>query len=162
MFVFFKNSLTAFFFCIFTLLLTACQQDKHSSTEPNNSTDLLAKLMLLPNNPEVEKWEAPEDLSHLTALLKYSEKNYAQTVSSSLAYETPLTARLSLEEYSKWVAPALKQTLTLRELANGQIQLEGVDVRQVNLFTDPNITPLVNGRIFALGRGYILVMLVAH
>lgn len=43
----------------------------------------------------------PLSYERYSAILKNSEKDYAQTVSSSLTYETPLTARLSSEEYAK-------------------------------------------------------------
>ena len=145
---------------IVTVIIGACgDKDMAPTNLIHTELGILPKLISIPYDVISVKWQEPSsterDAQNLLVLLQFSEvdalkivENNPQMLNSSIALPRVL--------YENWV-PALAKHSIEFEQQGENFHLKNITVLEPNSFTKTQLSPFVNGKVYALPNGYFLI-----
>lgn len=151
------------FVLLVLLLLVGCKEVMEENTSSaHTELGMLPKLITLPKPPVSVKWVVREhpfdggrvDDAQLTALLKFTPKDYQYIIEHSREYGA--TAETSMaERFLSQSVPMSDSSATSKKLRNREF--DGFPPKEPNLFVVGIKSPYAKGKIYPLGDGYIIV-----
>lgn len=143
--------------------------DKTSSNNEETKNEIqktfgnLPKLMSLPRQPVSVMWQCNEDQKRgdgiLSALLKFSDDDYAFILENSQSYDQKINAKMLSEHFNQWLPDDAKKDITVQPYGEGLYELTGIFGKKPNLFTETQLSPYIHGGIIPLHHGYIYISL---
>jgi len=151
---------------VLILLLSACdntQSPLEEKPKVKNFNDMahLPKLMSIPGKAISVKWQIDEtrfNAGNLIALLEFSADDKSRIIKNSQPYDVQTNARLDKEFVDSWIPETARQGIKLKPSGTAY-EMEGVVPVKPDLFTQTELSPYVNGHVFPLSGGYVLVLL---
>ncbi|WP_139309858.1 hypothetical protein [Teredinibacter haidensis] len=124
---------------------------------------LLPKLISIPSDVVSVKWRAPDDgasgSKNLLVLIRFSNNDYEKVLGDSEPLGNAKT-RFPKALFDEWVPQELKNNMQVQQ--QGDIYLlETVQPYQPSVFTRTDLSPFVNGTLYPLGDGYMLLDLTS-
>ncbi len=135
--------------------------EEKAAIEIHHEMGNLPKLMSIPGKVLSVKWQVDEsrmNAGSLFALLEFSDEDKTKIVNDSEKYEIQSNARLDIEFFDTWIPEQARQGIKLT-ISGTDYELQGVVPVQPNLFTQAELSPYVNGRVYPLAGGFVLVYL---
>ena len=156
---------------IICMMMFGCDSKMDAETKDvsklKDDQAILEKLMALPKNPKIIKWEINEQLNRgdgmLIALLKYSDEHYNYIVKNSPTMAVQHNVRMPVTFYKKWIPKLLRDSIKTNKTSKDNVyELIDIVSLQPDLFKNSaGLSPYIHGRITPLGGGYVLTELNA-
>jgi len=149
------------------LLLISCGDNMETNTENNPPVNtemgLLNKLISFPKQPESLKWQVHEtegDAANLVALLVYSPDDVSVILANSPALTAKGVTRFPQAFFEEWVPAKITASMN-KQINEAVVTLPDVHAYAPDVFTQTDLSPFVNGTLYDLGDGYLLLDLSA-